>query len=83
MMYRILSVCSEKWTEDEEKKLLNEFSKHKSIGEIAVEHKRSKYAIEMRQTFIAKKLNKRGTSPSVIASMLNLNEDQVCNRISP
>ena len=72
----------EKWTEDEENKLLDEFSKHKSIEDIAVEHKRSKFAIEMRQTYIAKKLNKNGISPSDIASRLNLSEEQVCNRIS-
>ena len=72
----------EKWTEEEENKLLEEFSKKKPIKDIAVEHGRFKFAIEMRQTYIAKKLNKNGTSPSDIALKLNLSEEQIYNRTS-
>lgn len=60
----------DKWTDEEERQLLQKLRLKKSLSDIAREHERTERAIQMRMEFLAKKLYK-STPISEIASIMN------------
>ncbi len=65
------------WTDGEEQFLLFQISRGTNLYDIANNHKRSKYAIQMRLKFIANKMYKRKIPIEEIINQTRLSENEI------
>lgn len=70
-----------KWSPDEEQKVLTSVQNNKPIAEIALEHGRSKRAIELRLADIAVKLHNNGFDDEYIYNITKITKPVILKRI--